>query len=248
MGSSSLSNPNVGPAADALGGTLVKAMQITFLLSTLLGDPSLGFIDLTQNNFMAAVVNASQFSSPAGQLISADEYHGIFSNTSAFDSSEVISLQRLVTRLNRTSHYYSMGVNTLSDAEDMLGRTASRPILSSDPAEALAFQVAEPNSDFDFIYLDQYSRVLYSVVSGYNDTLQRGYTGLDDELSSTTSAYQAAITQEQQGVCAAVRVELSKQVLSAVREDFEAPAHRPQPAVAAPVQLQRVAGHHPGRG
>ena len=207
-------------ASSQLSGSMNKLFHFFFIAGTLLGDPALLAVDLYQNDFMGSLINSSATTSDQGALISGPEYHQLFSNVSSYTPQQVTLMDRMVRRLNRTSYYNSLGITTLSQAEAYFGETAPLPT-SADVSHSV-FVVAPANTQWDFIYNDQFLRLANQVIVDTNDTQKAGYADLTDELANTASAYNAADVQQQQGICASVSVQLTKQTLTAEREDFVA--------------------------
>ena len=211
-------NINLNSASNQFGSSLNKLFNFFFLASAVMGDPQLLVIDLYQGNFLPILINSQSPASDQGVLVSAAEYDSLFSNVSAYTAVQLPLMDRMVRRLNRSSYYNTLGINTLSEAEAFFGESAPYPT-SGDLSQSL-FVVAPANTQWDFIYNDQFLRLANQQLVNGNATQQAGYAGLADELTNTGSAYNAADVQAQQGICASVTVQLTKQTLTAEREDF----------------------------
>ena len=209
---------NLNTASNAFGAATGKLFNFLFLAATVLGDPQLACVDLHQGSFLTNLINSQSTSSDQGVLVSPAEYAQMFGNVSAYTRTQLPLMDRMVRRLNRTAYYNTLGINTLADAEAYYGQSA--PLPTAEDLSPGLFVVAPANTQWDFLYNDQFVRLANQLLVDSNATQQAGFSGLADELTNTGSAYNAADAQAQQGVCASVSVQLTKQTLTAEREDF----------------------------
>ena len=221
VNANSVTDPTLISAADAVGLSLIKLFNLYYSIAVIYGgDLSLQFVDLSQNDFQNNYQLYQTDTSDMGTLISMTEYNTLFANTSLYSDDQVDSLQHLVIRTNRTTYYYSLGIYTLNDAQIRFNQTLPLPTLDWYMNNPFTVYPPAEYSQFDFVYDDQLTRLLPLVGAEYNDTINRGYGTVWDEVESTSNSYDIALSVQQAAVCASLSITLTKQTLTATLEDF----------------------------
>ena len=245
-------DPTVSNGQQQIGLAGAAVLSMMYFFTVLLGSAQLPLIvDFTQPSMVAFLDSMQTFGSDAsdgGFIITDAEYTQLFSSSFAaafvanYSQSLFDDLEHMVQRNNRTAYYYSLDIFTLDQAEAAFNITAE-PVDATD-LQADPFNVSPPNQpELDFIYYDQ----AYRVIGQANTSLAATSPDLTDYVETAINNYQIASSAEQQGVCAQVTVQLTKQTITAGVEDFIATLKlsnaQTGPLTAVFVQLVITAGN-----
>ena len=249
--SSQAINPTVLAGLEQMGMSSTALLVSLYFCSVMFGSYTLPLlVDFSQPSMTTFLNSMQTFGSDAsdgGAIITQAEYAQLFSPpftagfVANYSQSLLGDLEHMVQRANRTVYYYSLDVYTLEQAEAAFNVTADAVDVSS--LQANPFTVSPPQPELDFIYYDQ----AYLLITQANNSVAATSTDFDQQLDTAINSFQIAAPSEQQGVCAQVTVQLTKQVLTAGVEDFiatlELSNDQSVPLDAVSVQLVITAGN-----
>ena len=223
-----LVDPTTRAGLSAMQGAITPVLSVLFLITAICGSLLVPFdVDLIGSGLADAVTTYTAPTSDGGDLITVFEYGQLFSPafTAAFltnyTTGNLADVQHLVQRLNRTAALWEAGVYTLPAAEAYLNLTAPSPDGAAlQNAGAYSVSPPAPYSALDFVYLDQLTRLSAQVQADTAASAAQGFPDYATQLSDAVNEYSEASATEQQGICALVAVQLTKQTISAGVEDF----------------------------
>ena len=221
-----VADPTTRSALSALQNALTPLIPVLYLTTVIAGSLVPYYVDLTATGVTTAITQYTAPTSDGGDLITPFEYNQLFSPsfTAAFltnyTQQNLLDTQNLVIRLNRTTALWDAGVYTLPQAEAYLNTTVPPPDSSTLSSTSFSVSPPPPYSALDFVYQDQLQRLSAQVQADTAASIAQGFPDYATQLTAVANQYNAGSATEQQGICAVVVVQLTKQTITAGVEDF----------------------------